>query len=74
MHSPPQLQPPIQEEIEIGEEKTKGIAQPQEEEHLKVAKFTAMKEELKSKLATKVDPIAKANMEWELWIIHSANM
>ena len=34
----------------------------------------ALKEELKAKLATKVNLIAKANMEWELHIIHSANM
>ena len=42
------------------------MAQPQEEEHLKVAEFMTLEEELKAKLSTEIDPIAKSNMEWEL--------
>ena len=37
----------------------------QEEEHLKVAEFRALEEELKAKISQEMDPIAKANMEWE---------
>ena len=58
----------------MGVDKTEETSQPQEEEHLKVAKFTALEEDIKKKILTEVDPIAKANMEWELRILHSANM
>ena len=34
----------MQEEIELGEEESKDVAQPQEEEHLKVVEFTAFEE------------------------------
>ena len=60
------MQPPMQEEVELREEETKEIPQPKEEEHLKVAKFIGLEEELKAKLSTEIDPIAKSNMEWEL--------
>ena len=33
-----------------------------------------MEEDLKQKILQEVDPIAKANMEWELKIIHSPDM
>ena len=64
---------PITEEDTIGDEDPDdGLAQ--EEEHLKVAEFRALEEELKDKIIQEMDPIAKANMEWEQRIIHSANM
>ena len=71
---PPHIQLQVQEEVAMGEEDLEDISQPQEEEHLKVVEFTALEEELKLKILAKVDPLAKANMEWELIIIHSANM
>ena len=58
----------------MGADKPKETSQPQEEEHLKVAEFIALEEDIKKKILTEVDPIAKANMEWELKILHSANM
>ena len=58
----------------MGEEEPHEGSQPQEEEHLKVAKFIALEEELKQNIQQELDPIAKANMEWEHRIIHSANM
>ena len=71
---PPQVQMPIQEEEIIGEEEPDEGGPTQEEEHLKVTKFTALEEDLKIKIQQEMDPIAKANMEWELRIIHSGNM
>ena len=58
----------------MGEDKPDESSQPQEEQHLKVAKFTTLEEEIKKKISTKADPIAIANMEWELRILHSVNM
>ena len=67
---PSQIQMPITEEDTIRDEEQPA----QEEEHMKVAEFTALEEELKAKISQEMDPIAKANMEWEQRIIHSANM
>ena len=58
----------------MGEDEPDESSQPQEEENLKVAKFTALEEEIKKKISIEVDLITKANMEWELKILHSANM
>ena len=33
-----------------------------------------LEEELKEKISQEIDPISKINMEWELRILHSANM
>ena len=44
------------------------------QEHLKMAKFIAIEEDIKQKLSIEIDPTTKANMEWELRIICSANM
>ena len=58
----------------MGEDELEEGSHPQEEEHLKVTEFIALEDEIKQKISTEVDPIAKANMEWELTILHSANM
>ena len=70
---------PSQEQMPIAKEETikdedpdEGLAQ--EEEHLKVAEFQALEEELKAKISQEMDLVAKANMEWEQRIIHIANM
>ena len=39
-----------------------------------MVEFQALEEELKAKIIQEMDPVAKANMEWEQRIIHSANM
>ena len=62
-------------EIPKGEEEVEEtIGQPQEEETIKLKEFTTLEEELKEKLIAKTDPIVRENMEWELQLIHSANM
>ena len=70
---PSQEQMPITKEGTTKEEDLEEGPAP-EEEHLKVAEFQALEEELKAKISQEMDPVAKANMEWEQRIIHSANM
>ena len=61
-HYPSQEQMPITEEETMKDEDLEeGPAQ--EEEHLKVAEFQELEEELKAKISQEMDPVAKANME-----------
>lgn len=64
--------PPLPEGVEEMAETADPITE--EDEGQKVKEYLRLEQELKDKILQEIDPIAKENMEWELRILHSANM
>ena len=60
--------------LEEDEEVAKTTGQIREEENLRIEEFTALEVELKEKIILETNPVAKANMEWDLCLIYNANM